>query len=238
MNGGRKPGEAKAGSAAKADPRLVEYYSRRAPEYEEIYALPERQAELRALGGFLPALVAGRDVLEIACGTGYWTERMAPAARSWLATDLSTAMLDAARRKSYPPGRVRFAVADALGRESLEQLPGRFDALVSGFLWSHLPRAAAPPLLAALARRLEPGARLVFFDNRYVPGSSIPPSRRDPDGNTWQRRQLRDGSTFEVMKNFPTAGELLAAGRAAGGAVSVVELRYYWCLAVTTVGEA
>jgi len=222
------PAETAAGAA---DSRLIDYYSRRVPEYEQIYALPERQADLGALATLLPALVAGRDVLEIACGTGYWTERMAPAARSWLATDLSAEMLDAARGKSYPSGRVRFAQADAY---AVESLPGRFDALVSGFLWSHLPRAALPALTAALARRLQPGSRLVFFDNRFVAGSSSPVSRRDPDGNTWQRRQLRDGSSFEVIKNFPAAAELLAAGRAIGGTVSLIELPYFWCLAVTT----
>jgi demethylmenaquinone methyltransferase/2-methoxy-6-polyprenyl-1,4-benzoquinol methylase len=222
------PAEPTAGSG---DTRLIDYYSRRVPEYEEIYRLPERQVDLRALAAFLPGLVAGRDVLEIACGTGYWTERMTPAARSWLATDLSAEMLDAARGKSYPSGRVRFAQADAY---ALESLPGRFDALVSGFLWSHLPRTELPALTAALARRLQPGARMVFFDNRYVAGSSSPMSRYDQDGNTWQRRQLRDGSSFEVIKNFPTAGELLAAGRAIGGAATVIELRYFWCLAVTT----
>jgi demethylmenaquinone methyltransferase/2-methoxy-6-polyprenyl-1,4-benzoquinol methylase len=79
---------------------------------------------------------------------------------------------------------------------------------------------------------------MVFFDNRYVAGSSSPMSRHDQDGNTWQRRQLRDGSSFEVIKNFPTAGELLAAGRAIGGTATVIELRYFWCLAVTTAAQA
>jgi SAM-dependent methyltransferase len=206
---------------------LIDYYSCRAPEYELIYQRPERLANLRALTSFLPALVAGCDMLELACGTGYWTERMAPAARSWLATDLSIPMLEMAQTKRYPAGRVRFAPVDAY---SLSGLPGRFNALVAGFLWSHLPRERLPALLAALARRLEAGSRAVFFDNRYVPGNSLPIVRQDPEGNTYQSRQLSDGSRHEVMKNFPTVAQLLAAPPPGAHSISVIELRYFWCL--------
>jgi SAM-dependent methyltransferase len=210
------------------DPRLIDYYDRRAPEYERIYQRPERRGDLRELASVLAALVAGRDVLEVACGTGYWTRLLAPRARSWLATDAAGETLAIARGKVYPPGRVAFAVADAY---ALAALPGSFDAALAGFWWSHVPRPRLAGFLAQLGRRLEPGSRVVFFDNRYVPGNSLPVSRRDADGNTYQLRRLDDGSEREVLKNFPAAAELLsAAARAGAGAPSVVELRYFWCL--------
>lgn len=52
---------------------LRAYYARRAVEYEAIYAQPERQADLRTLEAALPACFSGRSVLEVACGTGWWT---------------------------------------------------------------------------------------------------------------------------------------------------------------------
>jgi SAM-dependent methyltransferase len=210
---------------------LIDYYQRRAPEYERIYQLPERQGDLAELAACLPRLVAGRDVLELACGTGYWTARMAPAARTWLATDLADATLDLARAKRYPPGRVAFARADAF---ALDALPGRFTAVVAGFLWSHLERARLAGLLASLDRRLAPAARVLFFDNRLVPGSSTPVSRVDAAGNTYQTRRLADGSAHEVRKNFPTAAELASAPPPGATAIAVVELRYYWCLTYLT----
>jgi len=217
------------------DPQLIEYYDRRAPEYERIYQRPERQRDLHELGTLLGALVAGRDVLEVACGTGYWTERLVPRARSWLATDAAAEALALARGKAYPAGRVAFAIADAY---ALAAVPGRFDAALAGFWWSHVPRQRLPGFLAQMGRRLEPGSRVVLFDNRYVPGSSLPIGRRDAAGNTYQRRRLDDGSEREVLKNFPTAAELHAAAAAAGaGERSVVELRYFWCLAYV-VGPA
>ena len=42
----------------------------------------------------------------------------------------------------------------------------------------------------------EPHARFVFVDNRYVPGSSTPISREDGQGNEYQERTLRDGTTI------------------------------------------
>ncbi|HYL05260.1 MAG TPA: class I SAM-dependent methyltransferase [Thermoanaerobaculia bacterium] len=210
------------------DRELIEYYDRRAPEYERIYQRPERRGDLRELAAVLGTLVAGRDVLEVACGTGYWTHLLAPRARSWLATDAAGEALALARSKSYPAGRVAFAMADAY---ALAAVPGRFDAALAGFWWSHVPRPRLSGFLAQLGRRLVPGSRVVFFDNRYVPGSSLPISRHDAAGNTWQRRRLDDGSEREVLKNFPSAAELLAAAAAAGArARAVVELRYFWCL--------
>ena len=116
---------------------MLDYYARRAREYERIYHKPERQAELRDLQRRIVGLLAGRDLLEIACGTGYWTERIAPSAASIVATDAGDEVLDVARSKGYPPGRVRFANADAYNPAVVK---GRFSALFAGFFWSHVPR--------------------------------------------------------------------------------------------------
>lgn len=50
---------------------LLEYYRRRAAEYEKVYDKPERQADLRRLRAVVPAYFSQRRVLEVACGTGY-----------------------------------------------------------------------------------------------------------------------------------------------------------------------
>lgn len=61
--------------AALASPEasMAAYYAARATEYEAVYAKPERQADLRLLEAWLPGVFAGRRVLEVAAGTGWWT---------------------------------------------------------------------------------------------------------------------------------------------------------------------
>src|SRR6185312_1614063 len=91
---------------------LVAYYADRAREYEKIYEKPERQGDLIALEGFFQSLFTNKNVFEIACGTGYWTQRIAKAAASVLATDINQAVIDVAKAKAYEKGNVKFDVAD------------------------------------------------------------------------------------------------------------------------------
>ena len=210
------------------DRDLVSYYSERAPEYDEIYAKPERQADLASLKEHLRALLRGHFVLEIAAGTGYWTEVTAEVAESVLATDLSREALALARGRSYGSARVELALADAY---DLAGVAGEFTAGLAGFFWSHVPRQQLTAFLDGFHRRLGPGSRVVFFDNRYVPGSSTEISHFDDAGNSYQERRLKDGSRRTVLKNFPTRDELESAlaGKARGG-VEIALWRYYWCV--------
>src|SRR5438128_2670524 len=92
---------------------LPDYYARRAGEYEKIFAKPERQPDLACLRTLLPDLFAGHEVLEVACGTGYWTRVMSGSAKSILATDINEGVLEIARHKTYPNNNVAFQIADA-----------------------------------------------------------------------------------------------------------------------------
>lgn len=206
---------------------LIDYYSRRALEYERIYHKPERQAGLARLREHLRRLLAGRRILELACGTGYWTAALAGTADFIVATDASEAVLEIARGKGLDPARVSFARADAYGPVLAER---DFSAGLAAFWWSHVPRAQLSTFLGSFHAALQPGARVVFADNRFVPGSSTPVSRMDADGNTYQQRRLDDGSTHEVLKNFPTADELHAVLHPYADAVAITTLDYFWCV--------
>jgi ubiquinone/menaquinone biosynthesis C-methylase UbiE len=208
-----------------ASPELVEYYRRRASEYEAIYAKPERQADLAILRKEVPQRLVGRRILEIACGTGYWTALVAPLAASVVATDMAEEPMAIAQAKSYPPQRVRFVLADAY---KLGEDLGRFDAALAMFWWSHIPLADIGKFLASLHRRLEPRARVVMMDNLYIDGSSTPIAERDAEGNTYQLRPLADGTENRVLKNFPSEGDLHAAVGRYAARFSYRALEYYW----------
>jgi demethylmenaquinone methyltransferase/2-methoxy-6-polyprenyl-1,4-benzoquinol methylase len=183
---------------------LQQYYAQRAPEYDQIYRKPERQPDLRAMEAELPPLFAGRSVLEIACGTGYWTQFIAPVAQRVLAIDSAPQTMQIARER-ITVGEVEFVEGDAY---ALPAQARGFDAAFAGFWWSHVPQARLDAFLQGLHRALCPGARIVFLDNRYVEGSSTPIGERDAEGNTYQFRPLADGSQHRVLKNFPTEAQL------------------------------
>jgi ubiquinone/menaquinone biosynthesis C-methylase UbiE len=213
---------------ARPDPDMLSYYADRAREYESIYAKPERQADLRELEERIPGLLAGRKVIEIACGTGYWTQHIARTAKFVLATDLTGETLEIARSKDLPEDKVRFARADAF---DLPVTAGPFNGAYAGFWWSHLRHSERAPFLQSLGKCLSPGATVVFMDNRYVPGNSTPISRTDAEGNTWQTRKLLDGSAHEVLKNFPTEAELVERTSPFGTNPRHISLEYYWLFA-------
>jgi demethylmenaquinone methyltransferase/2-methoxy-6-polyprenyl-1,4-benzoquinol methylase len=219
----------------RAEPATVasmqRYYAARAASYERVYHKPSRQDDLRAIEAWLPPLFAGRRVLEIACGTGWWTPHGAREAAHWLATDINAETLAIARRKPLPAGEVAFASVDAY---TLAGLAGQhFDAAFAGFWWSHVPLARLAPWLALLHSRLASGARVVLLDNRYVEGDSTPIHRRDDEGNAYQLRTQDDGSEHEVVKNFPTPEQAAAAIGPAARDLQWHTWPHYWAISYT-----
>ena len=216
--------------ARSAPPRLEQYYAKRASEYEQVYDKPERQRELEWLRGRIPAILRGRTVLEVACGTGYWTQFIAPSARRVYACDINEAVLEIAREKPIPAGKASFSRADAV---TLEGVPAGCNAAFAGFWWSHVKKSSLTQFVANLAARLEPGAVVAILDNTYAEGSSTPVSRRDAEGNTYQMRKLASGEEYEVLKNFPSSLELAEGVRPVAREAHLESLTYYWLLVFT-----
>lgn len=178
---------------------------------------------MRALVG---AAFREQDVLEISCGTAYWTEAFASSVRSVVACDINSEVLDIARAKKWGPARVEFIQADSY---ALPDFARRFSGAFSGFWWSHIPKRRISDFLSALRKKIERDARVMFIDNRYVEGSNTPIYRTD-GGDTYQLRRLEDGSTHEVLKNFPSEEELLFAAADVGVEAEVTILDYFWIL--------
>lgn len=210
---------------------MQSYYAARAPEYDAVYRKAERQADLRAIEAWLPTrFEGGRRLLEIACGTGYWTQFLARSASGIVAVDTAPETLAIAAGR-VPPDVVRFVLADAY---ALPLAPAAFDGAFAGFWFSHVPRHRQREFLTRLGSPLRPGARVVLLDNRYVEGSSSRITRRDAEGNTFQSRTLADGSMHEVLKNFPTPDELVALVEGLGVAAKVEHWPHYWALEYCT----
>jgi SAM-dependent methyltransferase len=205
---------------------MVAYYAQRASYYEEIYDKPERQAELAWLSDKVRDTLRDHDVLEIACGTGYWTARFAAEAASVLATDINPEVIAVARAKNLPADKVKFALANAFDLT----VQGTYSACFAGFLWSHIKRQEQEGFLAQLRRKLGKDTLLVLLDNAYVEDSNTPIARTDLEGNTYQIRRLANGDRYEVLKNFPTDSALRKKLAGTVKEIRIVRLEHYWIL--------
>jgi SAM-dependent methyltransferase len=185
----------------------VTYYSRRASEYETIYHRddPTRQAEQRALETTMNACLKDRAVFEVACGTGYWTERLAGHARRIIAVDASAQTLEIAQSKTYPRENVTFRVGDAFKLGFTEA----FDGGLANFWLSHVPKVQLETFLKGFHACLEPGAQVFMADNVFYPqATSGVPFRKPGFEDTFALRTLEDGSSFEIIKNYYGADDL------------------------------
>jgi SAM-dependent methyltransferase len=189
--------------------RMQAYYGARAEEYEKIYDRedPGYQEELAAVSAAMKEAVEGRSVLELACGTGYWTRLAADTARHITATDIRREVLDIAEAKGIPGWKASFRTGDAY---ELSAVPGHFDAALANFWFSHVPKNKIEIFLTGLHNRLGAGAVVFMADNVYVPGRGGELVYRDDCEDTFKLRELSDGSRHEIIKNYYSREELQA----------------------------
>ncbi len=208
---------------------MVSYYRDRAGEYDKnSFSRPEIQFDLQATSKILQEVFDGKGVLEIAAGTGYWTEKIAATAKSILATDINKSVLDVARMKQYPKGNVNFRVADMYALDDV--FP--YDALFGGFIFSHILKEDWNKFIETIHRRVAPGGTVVLMDNNR----KINPNRdrTDEQGNNYRMRTLEDGSKHEIVKNYPTESELRELIGNRSKDIDFKNLEYYWILIYQT----
>jgi ubiquinone/menaquinone biosynthesis C-methylase UbiE len=204
---------------------MKQYYAERAKEHDKVYLKAERQDDIKKLHKYLKEAFSGLNVLETACGTGYWTKTISEAANSILSTDYNNEVLEIAKSREYHISNVSFIQDDAY---LLSKVNKKHSAGFAGFFWSHIPLIRIEDFLAVFHSKLEPGAKVVFIDNSFVDGSSTPISRTDEDGNTYQIRKLDNGKEFKILKNFPTETYLKKLLIKYSDDINIKKLEYYW----------
>jgi demethylmenaquinone methyltransferase/2-methoxy-6-polyprenyl-1,4-benzoquinol methylase len=202
---------------------LVKYYGDRAAEYEKIYSKAERQHDLQEATKILQHIFKDGRVLEVACGTGYWTRRIARTAHSIRATDINETVLQIARNEELS-ANVTYKKADLYEPEDR----GKYSHLFGGFIFSHILLQDVPHFIRTLSGRVAPGGTVVLMDNRYVEGSSTPIAHTDSLGNTFQERKLKDGSSHLVLKNFPRPEFFNDLAAPVGVDPQFRALEYFW----------
>lgn len=205
----------------------AEYYAKTASNHDRIYDRPERQEDLEAMRGHVADVLRGHTVLELACGTGYWTRLIAQVADKVVATDINPEMIAMAQLRAMPTEKVTLRVADAY---DLPADIGDFTAVFIGFWWSHVKREEQEKFLAQLRARVGQDMFIVLLDDAYVEGSSETVARTDMEGNTYQIRTAPDGDRYEIPKTYPADSALRKKLASSVREIKIVRLEYYWML--------
>ena len=216
------------------------YYRARAAEYDEWFfrlgrfdrgaeATQKWFAEVEEVRTALDAFGPSGDVLELACGTGLWTERLLPFATSLTCVDASPEMIEINRARVGK--NVEYVLADLFAWEPERQ----YDTVFFGFWLSHVPPDRFNGFWEAVRAALAPGGRVFFVDSRFEPTSSATDHFHEGPTATTMTRRLNDGREFRVVKVFYEAPELEArlAGLGLRADVSVTPTYFLHGLAAT-----
>jgi demethylmenaquinone methyltransferase/2-methoxy-6-polyprenyl-1,4-benzoquinol methylase len=214
------------------------YYEARAPEYNEWWQRQGRYhhdkeanahwfAEINEVKAAFDAAGIGGDVLELASGTGNWTEPLARIADHVTALDASPQMMELNRQRLTGAGladRVTFREVDLFAWH-----PDRaYDAAFMGFFLSHVPDERLDAFLATVVSAVRRGGIIFFVDSRPEPTSSSAdqplPARESPI----MTRRLNDGQSFQIVKIYRSADEMQAAFARQGVEMVVSETPNYF----------
>lgn len=219
------------------EPLLAEqahYYRERAGEYDDWWLRRGRYdhgeetnarwfsdvAEAQAaLDRFEPA----GEVLELACGTGLWTERLAAHADQVTAVDGSPEMLELCRARV---GEERVELVEA---NLFEWEPTRtYDVCFFGFWLSHVPDECFDAFWEKAGRALRSNGRVFFVDSsRHDLASAVDHKLSAPEDPTMLRR-LANGREYRIVKQFYEPQLLQARLAALGWSIEVEATREFF----------
>ena len=160
--------------------------------------------------------VSGRDVVELGCGTAYFSAQLAHRGARPVGVDPTPAQLDTARRMMDLTG-VRFPLVEAPG-ERVPLPDESFDLAFSEYgasLW------ADPAMWIPEARRLlRPGGRLVFLTNSFLaylcgidePDGGTSETLQRPQRDSYRMRWAGEGGIEYHLSHGDWIGVLRATG--------------------------
>lgn len=210
------------------------YYRARAQEYDEWFYRQGRYnrgpeanarwfAEADEVFATLDTFALTGDVLELAPGTGIWTERLVRTAATITAVDASPEMIEINRTRVADP-RVSYVLADLFSWQA--ERP--YDAIFFGFWLSHVPQERLDDFFRSITTMLRPGGKIFFVDNRREPTSMAINHQLPEQGSQLMVRTLNNGQSFEIVKNFYDPADLVARCGRAGLDIAVRETATYF----------
>ncbi len=193
---------------SRAIQEQIAYYRKRAPEYDEwFYRLnrydhgPEVNQlwfdDVAQLVTAFDALEPVNEALELAAGTGIWTERLVKLAKRVTVVDTSPEMI-AINRSKVPGANVSYVQQDLFEWEPERQ----YDLVFFSFWLSHVPPERLDAFLAKVRRALVEGGRLFLIDSRFEQTGAAKNNPLFEDEEVFRTRILNDGSEYTIVKIY------------------------------------
>jgi demethylmenaquinone methyltransferase/2-methoxy-6-polyprenyl-1,4-benzoquinol methylase len=224
-------------SAAAVLRDQIEYYRARAGEYDEWWFRTGRydrgpefnahwQAEAVVVEDALEAWLAPRRpraLLELACGTGLFTRRLAPRVPHVTAVDASPEVL-AINRGRVAADNVEYVEADLFSWRPAQ----RYDTVFFSFWLSHVPDQRFAAFWKTVAAALAPGGAAYLIDSAFDPTSTAKDHVLPGRDAGVVTRKLNDGREFRIVKLFYRPDELAAKLAALGWRAEIRQTEHYF----------
>jgi 2-polyprenyl-3-methyl-5-hydroxy-6-metoxy-1,4-benzoquinol methylase len=192
----------------------IAYYQARASEYDEWFLRQGRYdhgeehrrqwwGEVAQVQAALEVFAPTGDVLELASGTGWWTEQLVKSADQVTAVDAAAETI-ALNRERVGSGKVTYVQTDIFTWKP----PHTFDMAFFSFWLSHVPPERFDDFWALVEEAVGPNGRVFFIDSRYNPGATAVDNRLGTPQDTSVTRRLNDGRSFDIVKIFYDPDEL------------------------------
>lgn len=194
----------------------IAYYRARAAEYDEWFYRKGRfnhgEAENKRwfdeaakVRDVLHSLPKQRHILELAPGTGIWTQELLKLSDKITAIDASPEMIEINKAK-VQSDKVTYRQADLFEWQPTQE----YDMIFFSFWLSHVPPEKLDGFLQKVKQALKIGGVVFMVDSKRKP-SSTAKDHVLPSEGVVMKRTLNDGSNFEIIKIYYETDELVKA---------------------------
>lgn len=188
---------------------MIDYYERRAPwhdQYMSYSGIENMERLFKSVIDKIEFYISQKNIIEIACGTGNWTQILAHKAKHVFAVDSSPKSLDLAKSKIQSFNNIILEIADAY---NIEKINTKYDVAFTADFFSHIPKKMIGRFLDGIKGVLNPEGWCIILEmNNKEEFYDFFDCFVDDNDDLINTRQLPDGRITEVVKNFYSENDL------------------------------